>query len=146
MPRPFTVEALCAEVARLRGRALHLHPLPFAAAPGVPCGLWVATRDADHVFHARGASALHQRNTILHEIGHVLCDHGLEGGPAGLLTDLDPEVVRRVLGRTTYSTPQEEEAEMVAALLLERAGWSTADDRPPGVLGHLSDVFVHGNR
>lgn len=127
LPSPFTVEALCAEVARLRGRALHLHSLPLQAGPDVPCGMWVSTADADHVFFTRGASALHQQNIVLHELGHMLCDHETDaaGTLSALLGDLDPTVVRRVLMRTRYSTPQEAEAELAAALILEKAGWST---------------------
>lgn len=138
------MEALCAEVSRGRGRVLHLHPLPFDAAPDVPCGLWVATEKADHIFHARGASALHQQNIILHEIGHILCDHSggfLGSGLATLFTELDPSMVRQVLQRNRYSTPEEEEAEMIAALIREAAGWSPAEPRPDGTLGFLSDVF-----
>jgi hypothetical protein len=143
VPRPFSVEALCAQVSRSRDRALHLHRLPFPAAPDLPCGMWISMPDADHVFYAEGAGALHQQNIILHEIGHMLCDHEMDagGGLAALLTDLDPSVVRRVLMRTRYSTPQEEEAEMTAALILEEAGWSTPEPQPGGTLGNLSAVF-----
>ncbi|HET9141840.1 hypothetical protein [Actinophytocola sp.] len=143
VPRPFSIEALCAQVARSRGRELHLHPLPYPHTPDLPCGIWIATADADHIVHAHGASALHQQNIILHEIGHMLCDHTVTAGSdlAALLTDLDPAMVRRVLARTRYSTPQEEEAEMVAALIMRQAGWAPGPPRPGGPLGRLSDVF-----
>lgn len=147
VPRPFSIEALCDRIADIRGRPLHLHPFP--SAQGLPCGMWVSTADADHIFHAQGASALHQRNIILHEIGHMLWDHsgGHQGtGLAALLTDLDPAMVRRVLMRTRYSTPEEKQAEMMAALILEEAGW-TSTPRPDGLLGRLSDAFgvSHGD-
>ena len=144
VPRPFSIEALRAQVAASRGRELHLHPLPYPGAADLPCGLWVSTAAADHVFHARGASALHQQNIILHEIGHMLCDHTLahdDSGLTALLGDLDPAVVRRVLLRTRYSTPEEQEAEMVAALIREQAGWGAAPPRPDGALGVINDVF-----
>ncbi|MET9226222.1 hypothetical protein [Lentzea sp. NPDC003310] len=144
VPTPFSIEALCAQVSAARGRDLHLHPLPYTGAADLPCGLWICTVEADHVFHARGASASHQQNIVLHEIGHMLCDHSLaddDNGLTALLGDLDPAVVRRVLQRTRYSTPEEQEAEMVAALIRERAGWGTAPPRPDGALGTLDDVF-----
>jgi hypothetical protein len=144
VPTPFSLDALCAQVSRSRGRPLHLHPLDLPAGPGVPCGMWVATERADHVFHARGASALHQQNIVLHEIGHMICDHRIDNGGAALaavLTDLDPAMVVRVLMRTRYSTPEEEEAEMIAALILEQAGWASSGPRPDGLLGLLDDVF-----
>ncbi len=144
VPKPFSIEALRAQVAAGRGRDLHLHPLPYTGAADLPCGMWVSTARADHIFHARGASALHQQNIILHEIGHMLCDHTLandDNGLTALLGDLDPEVVRRVLTRTRYSTPEEQEAEMVAVLIREQAGWGVAPERPDGVLGEIDDVF-----
>ncbi|MFI6096018.1 hypothetical protein ACIA8G_10720 [Lentzea sp. NPDC051213] len=144
VPKPFSIEALCAQVSASRGRELHLHPLQYTGAADLPCGLWVSTARADHIFHARGASALHQQNIILHEIGHMLCDHTLandDNGLTALLGDLDPNMVRSVLMRARYSTPEEQEAEMVAALIRERAGWSVAPSRPDGALGVLHDVF-----
>lgn len=143
VPRPFSIEVLCGRISDLRGRPLHLHPTPLPSGPAMPCGMWISTANADHVFHVQGASALHQRNIILHEIGHMLWDHsgGHQGtGLAAMLTDLDPAMVRRVLMRTRYSTPEEKQAEMMAALILEEAGWTSAP-RPDGLLGRLSDVF-----
>ncbi|MGW6929425.1 hypothetical protein ACWGE0_05110 [Lentzea sp. NPDC054927] len=144
VPKPFSIEALCTQVSASRGRDLHLHPLAHTGAADLPCGMWVSTAKADHIFHARGASALHQQNIILHEIGHMLCDHTLandDNGLTALLGDLDPAMVRRVLMRTRYSTPEEQEAEMVAALIREQAGWDARTARPDGALGVLDDVF-----
>jgi hypothetical protein len=148
MPRPFSIEALCEQIARYRARRLYLHALPYTSVPELPCGVWIATPQADHVFHARGASFLHQRNIILHEMGHMLWDHSGGGqgdhagtGLAALLTDLDPAVVGRILLRTRYSSRQEEEAEMVAALIMRRAGWAWAEPDPDGSLGQLADIF-----
>jgi hypothetical protein len=144
IPSPFSVEAVCAQVSQRRDRKLHLHPMPFAASPGLPCGVWIALPGGDHVFYAKGASAMHQQNIILHELGHVICDHRMDAGDsdlAALFTDLDPTMVRRVLARTRYSTPQEEEAEMMAALILAKAGWTPLDLPPTKTLGHLSAAF-----
>ncbi|WP_132113895.1 hypothetical protein [Actinocrispum wychmicini] len=131
-------------MSRSRGRKLRLRPLPLAAAPDLPCGMWIALPDTDYVFYAKGASALHQQNIILHEIGHLLCDHSLHDGSAdltALFSHLDPEKVRQVLLRSRYSTPQEQEAEMVAALILEEAGWSPGTALPYGALGKLTIAF-----
>lgn len=144
VPKPFSIEALCERVSAGRKRPLYLHPLPYTGAADLPCGLWVSTGKADHIFHARGASAFHQQNIILHEIGHMLCDHTLGNAGSGLsalLGNLDPAMVRRVLMRTRYSTPEEQEAEMVAALIRERAGWTAPAPRPVGALGAFADVF-----
>ena len=108
------------------------------AGPGLPCGMWIATDTVDYIFHGRGTSPLHQQNIVLHEIGHMLCDHtGRDAGIAAMLSSLDPAMVKRVLARDRYSTPQEKEAELAAALILERAGWPGAGATPFGDLDAL---------
>ncbi|HEX3782343.1 MAG TPA: hypothetical protein VHX38_21980 [Pseudonocardiaceae bacterium] len=144
IPEPFSLQRFRAQVAESRGRPLHLHSVAPRPASGTPCGMWLATAGADHVFYVSGSSALHQQNIILHEIGHMLWDHALDVRSdllAGLLPDLDPNVVTRTLLRTSYSAPQEQEAEMMAAVILERAGWPSAGARPSGVLARLQEVF-----
>ena len=139
IPRPFTIEALCDRLAHERGRPLRLQALPGPAGPGKPCGMWIATDTVDYIFHARGTSPLHQQNIVLHEIGHMLCEHtGLGAGIASMFSQLDPAMVERVLMRSGYPTPAEEEAELMAALILERAGWPGVDPRP---LGDLDDLL-----
>jgi hypothetical protein len=138
IPRPFSIEALCARIADVRGRPLRVLSLPRPTRRGEPCGLWIATETADYIFHARGRSPLHQQNIVLHELGHMLCEHtGPDTGASALLPLLDPAMVQRVLSRNRYSTPQEEEAELAAALILESAGWPAAGPRPLGDLDGL---------
>jgi hypothetical protein len=68
----------------------------------------------------------------------MLCDHsGPSAGIASLFSELDPAMLGRVLARDHYSTPQEKEAELMAALILERAGWPGAGPRPFGDLDDL---------
>ncbi|MEV4347353.1 hypothetical protein AB0J83_23100 [Actinoplanes sp. NPDC049596] len=131
VPDPFDLDAFCAEVAQHRGR-----PLIRRAVPGLsvdaPCGLWIGTAEADHVFHDPGTSPLHAEHIVLHELAHILSGHtGASGEGAGgggtadgslarLFPDLDPATVSRVLGRATYSDAQEREAEMMASLIRGR--------------------------
>ncbi|MCP2327501.1 hypothetical protein HDA40_006008 [Hamadaea flava] len=145
VPRPFDVRAFCEQVAQWRGRPLHLHELPVEDAADLPCGMWIATDRADHVFHVPGGSSLHRDHIVLHELGHMLFDHAITAEPAGepdaldrLLPDLDPAMVRRVLRRGGYSSEQEQAAEMLASLILQRAATPA-----PGGLG---DVFGHARR
>ncbi len=147
IPDPFDLPAFCASVAAARGRTLHLHQLPRAGVDGTACGLWLATDKADHVFYAAGTGWLHQQHIILHEIGHILCEHVAPEPSAAdvtalLLPDLDPATVARVLRRSSYSAPQEQVAEMIATMLNERAGTTTA--RPPAdtALGNLYDALA----
>lgn len=124
LPKPFSVKALCRELAVRNGRRIYLHPYPpEIGGEDMPCGVWVATASADHIFFERNTSEYHQRHIIMHEIAHMLCRHTVHD-----LADSMPEVHSLVAGRpqgallrTSYTTRQEREAELVASMILERA-------------------------
>lgn len=134
MPVPFDARTLCEQVAEQRGRPIRL--LPMAGLTGV-CGLWVATDTTDLIFYEEVTTPPHQEHIILHELSHVLCDHYPTSLPTEtLLPSLDPAMVRRVLGRSGYSTAEEREAEMLASLIRQRArGGATPLDRLRDALG-----------
>jgi hypothetical protein len=135
VPRPFDLDAFCAELAAGRGRPLIRRPVPGLSADA-PCGLWIATDKADHVFYDPGTSTLHAEHIVLHELAHMICGHsGADGAFARLFPDLDPVTVRRVLGRVSYTCEQEREAEMVASLIRGRSA------PPPGTPGRVADAF-----
>ncbi|SFW91515.1 hypothetical protein [Amycolatopsis australiensis] len=128
LPEPFDAEAFVAGLARQRGRPIEL--MPVRAPEGAPCGLLMSTERADYILYPADTTALHRRHILLHEVGHLLCGHaGTVGGADGvaidaagrqLMPNLSPELVRRVLGRTTYTEVEEREAELVASLLAQR--------------------------
>jgi hypothetical protein len=123
-PEPFEVDAFARVVSRRRGRRLQL--IPKGTDLG-PCGVWLALPEADYVFFEADTSGLHREHIILHELGHLLGDHQVsqvvdDRTLHALLPSLDLSMVRRVLGRTSYSAVEEQEAEMIASLVLERAG------------------------
>jgi alcohol dehydrogenase YqhD (iron-dependent ADH family) len=111
----------------------------------MPCGLWVSTDTDDYIYARQGTSSLHHKHFVLHEVGHMICGHqGLDPalGLASMLPHLKPEMIRRALGRTTYSDPQEQEAEAFADLLYHyaRRNWSKQEsdelaERAAGLLG-----------
>ena len=147
IPNPFDLDAFCAEVEARRGRPLLRRSVPGLSS-GAPCGLWIGTEQADHVFFDPGTSPLHAEHIVLHEVAHILMGHtvsrpgpdrsGLSGDQLAqlLFPDLDPATVTRVLGRVSYTTAQEREAEMMASLIRGRFG------RPPRTtLGRVADAF-----
>ncbi|MFC7277856.1 hypothetical protein ACFQS1_28035 [Paractinoplanes rhizophilus] len=135
VPRPFDLDAFCAEVAASRGRPLIRRPIPGLSAEA-PCGMWIATGQADHVFYDPGTSPLHAEHIVLHELAHILCGHtGSAGALARLFPDLDAATVSQVLGRVSYTCEQEREAEMVASLIRGRAA------PPPGTIGRVAGAF-----
>ncbi|MEU2729123.1 regulator component [Streptomyces griseoviridis] len=107
----------------LRGRPLVLKELPEQAAITGACGLWLGSDDADYVFYEARTAPLHREHIILHEIGHILCDHHRGITDPGdeltgrLLSGLQPHLVKRLMARTSYTTAEEQEAEMIASLI-----------------------------
>lgn len=133
IPRPFDIGEFVRRLSRHRGRPIHLLPVELSPASGVR-GLWMATGTEDYVFHEVGTSRLHQENTILHEIAHLLLDHSgnghLDEAQARLFfPDLDPQAVREVFGRSAYTRVQEQEAELGAAVLWDLIGRRLIADR-----------------
>ncbi len=124
LPEPFDAAELIARLATSRGRPIDL--IAVAARPGAPCGLLVTTGQADYIVYAEDTSALHRQHILVHEYAHLLLGHTSEPSPdpgltGGLLPNLSPDLVKKVLGRTVYLEPQEQEAELLASLILKRA-------------------------
>lgn len=124
IPEPFSIEAVAQSISHRRGRPLHL--VPKGNGRGL-CGAWLVLPDADYVFFEGDTTALHREHIILHELGHLICDHLAapaidEEALRELFPAVDVRTVRRVLGRSGYSAVEEQEAEMIATLILERAG------------------------
>jgi len=123
LPSPFDVHEFCQSVERGRGRAIQL--LPRALPVGSPSGLCVSTNARDYIFYESRTSALHQEHIILHEVAHLLCEHrttsvSREEISGLLLPNLDPGMVQRVLGRTCHPVWAEQEAEIIASLILAK--------------------------
>lgn len=125
--------SFCAALAARRARPIVLQAV---ANPAGPFGLWVGGRTADVIFYERNTSPLHQEHIILHEACHLVWQHRpapvTEGELAHLLfPDVQPEVIQRVLRRAGYSTAEEQEAEMLASLILERYAGAPSPSTPP---------------
>jgi hypothetical protein len=145
VPDPFELDVFVERLAHVRGRPLLLVPYRFTVA-GAPCGLWVPLPHADVVFVEEATTGAQRDNIVAHELGHLLADH--EADPAlvsayraRLFPSLDPSVVDRVLGRTSYTTAQEQEAEVFAWLLLGRRAWSAPRHNRDGSVGRAHQLF-----
>lgn len=124
IPEPFDLGRFLARLVLRRKRIILLQSFT-SSGPGAPCGLWIGTAKADHIFHEEGTTPFHQRHIIVHEVAHMLLGH--HGGTEAwqhlarlLAPDVDPALIRLILGRTAYSTVEEQEAETLASLILER--------------------------
>ncbi|MEV6209583.1 hypothetical protein [Kitasatospora sp. NPDC051914] len=129
LPTPFTIEGFCSVIAAQRNRKLHIHAIDHRTAEEIPCGVWIATDIGDHIFVEDATSPMHRAHIILHELCHMLLGHtsvpGTGAGPVGVFASdsfsgISPETVSSMLGRTSYTTKDEQDAEALAGLIAER--------------------------
>jgi hypothetical protein len=122
LPDQVELSALLARLMAIRGRPIVLRPI--TRRPG-PCGLWAALPARDYVFYEADTSPLHQVHIILHELAHLIWGHrsayvlDLELLQS-VLPDIEPGVLETVLRRAHYETIEEQEAEVLASLVLRR--------------------------
>jgi len=135
IPQPFDLDAFCREVESRRQRPLRRRPIPGLSSHA-PCGLWIGTPEADHVFYDAGTSPLHAEHIVLHELAHILSGHTLDTSLTTLFPDLDPATVARALGRVAYTSVQEREAEMMASLIRGRSTRA-----PRTTIGRVAHAF-----
>lgn len=127
LPVPFDIEAFCDVLGARLGRQIVLCPVDTRTGP---CGLWVATATADYLFYERATTRLHQLLIVAHEAGHMVFGHHsaeVMHDELARLLGLNVELVRHVIGRQSYVTAEEQEAEVFGRLIVERAA---GDARP----------------
>lgn len=154
IPVPFDLGLFVAWLQRRRGRGIRL--CPFRSGADMPCGFWVSTAEADCIYYEMATSPFHQTHIVMHEFAHMLLDHRRRTptwqGIARLLApDLDPALIRLILGRGTYGAREEEEAETLASLILQRPGrpvssMTAAGNEDAHALGRLQQVWGRGSR
>lgn len=130
IPVPWRRDVFIENIAAMRGRPIRLVPTDTSALADSPCGLWVASDTEDVIMHEAGTSDYHIDQIVCHEIGHILLGHGNGRGQAAehdaakfetldqILPDLDPAIVRSILGRTDFYVDQERDAEMFASMVM----------------------------
>ncbi|MER7507975.1 hypothetical protein ABTX82_06350 [Streptomyces lavendulae] len=74
IPRPFQLHAFLEVVAVERGRPLIIAELQ-EINPDIPCGMWMSTSEADHIFYKPAASPILRTQIVLHELAHMLLEH-----------------------------------------------------------------------
>lgn len=114
---PSDLDRLLAEVSRIIGVPVELSPYPAQTiadarqlGEALPAALCIATSARVHVLYRTDTTASHQRHSILHEVGHLLCRH------------VPPNADTRTLRRSTYEDAQEQAAELFAYEVERRLG------------------------
>lgn len=130
LPEMNALEEFLDRLAAHRGRPIELRPFTHDEVPDGICGLWINRTDRDVIGFP--TEARHATHIVMHEVAHMLCGH--RGGPAvdatqlaSFMPDLDPDMVRSVLGRSVFSGREEREAELIGSLIMDRV---TGDARP----------------
>lgn len=148
LPWPFDPAAFCERVAEHRGRPLVLVPQPTGVLSEA-VGLLVGLRDHDEIHYLADTSSYHQQAIVLHELGHMVCEHAgvHEPLPLALLgDDWDPQVLERLRGRHRYLDDEELQAEGFATAVLDRVDRDARQGRPPAQTpapqGRLASMFL----
>ncbi|WP_216823957.1 hypothetical protein [Streptomyces roseifaciens] len=148
VPSPFDIAEFCAYVGGQRSRRISLRPTR-GLSETTPCGMWLSIGETDYIFYEDNTSRLHSEHIILHELSHMLSGHSFTDPNVSdvlsrLMPNLNPAVVRQALGRVSYSTEQEQEAELLASLIRQQAGrvqLLNEDARKDLLLRDLSQAF-----
>ncbi|MEU7219038.1 hypothetical protein [Nocardia iowensis] len=154
IPRPWSLDAYVAVVAEYRKRPITLAPMDTSGLGGTGCGtgsgLWIARHDDDIIVYDRDTSPWHAQHIVLHEVGHMLLDHGQQhtGQPdavgsdalSRLLPSISLDSVRRVLGRDAYGDDYERDAEAFADAAMLHA------TQPPPPNSSMRRTFFRGRR
>ncbi|WP_194836324.1 hypothetical protein [Nocardia sp. XZ_19_369] len=138
VPRPWHLETFVDSVATLLGKPITLFGQPDLTAKGFPCGVVIERPDSFVVAYDAASSGYHTDHIVLHEIAHLLLDHAGYVSPSSrlrtlqqLFTEVDTDVVLRVLARTDYDDVLESQAELFASLVMSE----TDAPRSGSVLG-----------
>lgn len=119
LPDPWDVNALCEEVARLRGRPIRV--IPDDAIGDKITGAACRMQEFDVIFYRATLSGIHRDHVVCHELGHLLAGH-LDGREPYPLVDEDlSEAARTMLLRQCYyDEERERDAEAIAELIMRR--------------------------
>ncbi|WP_052069543.1 hypothetical protein [Streptacidiphilus albus] len=152
VPQPFDLRQFLAGVSAQRGRHIQLMLVPgLAAGDGFPYGWWAKLDHEDRIYAEHDTSPLHRAAIALHEVGHILWNHSPDAVLdtevlRQALPDLEPAALAHMFAaRHGYSRLEERQAEMVGAVLIERAGIGhvRVDGKPSKLIDRLGEALGH---
>jgi hypothetical protein len=150
LPVPFNINRYVRALEASRGRPIRLKYWERVASfdPSHPYGCWLACEDEDRFYLRPDTSPLHQAFIFLHEVGHMQYGHDRGAGPidAAFIDALfsNPEQVGS--RRRMFSDTEEEDAELFATRVMERAVISPVwrpDGRSRDLVARLSESLAH---
>lgn len=110
------------QISMLRNRPCDVVTFNPAEHPDAPCGAWLECRDRDVLVVSETAQGFYRDHVLAHELSHILLGHQADDALAQMLDaalpDISPNLIKRILGRHTYTDPQERDAETLASRIL----------------------------
>ena len=123
LPKRVTLETLREYLVAERNRNIVIEELDDLPGNDV-CGMWLAKADWDLILHSPTRSPLHRQQIVLHEFGHMILKHDVDGTPVRpsrtLIPNIDLTTIHHVFLRRSFSDEAELAAEMLADLLAAR--------------------------
>lgn len=122
VPQPWNINEFLDRLEHHHGRDIDL--CAIVRTTGDSSGAWQRHDDHDVIAYAENTSGFHQDHIILHEIGHMICQHRgrcvLSGEEAQRIApDLGPAAFAHLLDRVADES-DEHEAETIASLIHRR--------------------------
>ena len=126
LPAPLQLAGLKKTLELQRGREIWVLPDRGELPPEIT-GLWVGASTRDYAYYPAGMNDCPLDNTLLHEFMHMVCNHRSASVQdqawlrerATNLTSVGD--VEHMCMRRNYASPDEQEAELMAGLILARA-------------------------
>jgi len=129
LPNPWNLETFLEALGHQRNRPIIVRPIELdgPTPADMPSGLWIPRQTEDYIFYEPRTSRPHRQHCICHEVGHMVLRHKSDPNRPGqylhrVFENIDPALLDAARARTSYRFIEEQEAEMVATLILDGAG------------------------
>lgn len=126
LPVPLQLSVLKQRLEEQRGREIWVLPDKGELPPEIT-GLWLGAAQRDYIYFRQGLLGCRLENTLLHEFAHMICKHrSASVAEQDWLRAKAPNLtavgsIEHMCMRREYSSTDEQEAELMASLILARA-------------------------
>lgn len=126
LPTPLQLPVLKQRLEKQRGREIWVLPDKGELPPEIT-GLWLGASTRDYVYFRQGLLGCRLDNTLLHEFAHMICKHrSANVAEQDWLRTRAPKLtavgnIEHMCMRRDYASSDEQEAELMASLILARA-------------------------
>lgn len=150
LPFPLRPEAVKERLEGIRDREIWVLP-DGGALPAQISGLWLGAATRDYVYFREGLAGCRLDHTLMHEFAHMMCHHRsatladrewLRAQAPQLVTGED---IEHICMRSNFDSADEQEAELMASLMLARMSTGPSLDRAAtdgGTAARVESIFL----